>query len=75
MNPETINMIPDQNLSLHAEPRLDLAPAPRPVQLLPPAEPRLPLALAVLGNLLVAAALLGSLLVAPAMLSGWMPIG
>lgn len=48
---------------------LDLEPAPRVVQLRPPEVGRLPLALVVLGNVLVGAALLAGLLFAPAMMS------
>lgn len=48
---------------------LELEPAPRLVQLQPPGTGRVPLALAVLGNVLVGAALLAGLLLAPSMLS------
>lgn len=49
--------------------KLELEPAPRLVQLQPPAADRVSLALAVLGNVLVGAALLAGLLLAPSMLS------
>lgn len=51
---------------------LALEACPEPVQVMPPLTRRWPLALAVLGNVLVGLLLLGNLLLAPALVSAWL---
>jgi uncharacterized integral membrane protein len=51
---------------------LALEACPEPVQVMPPRTRRWPLALAVLGNVLVGLVLLGGLLLAPALVSAWL---
>jgi hypothetical protein len=69
MTQETKDMPAETRLDFKQEPALALEPAPQPEQVMHPPVRQIPLALAVLGNVLVGLVLLGGLLLAPAMLS------